>query len=260
MSPSAVRIDRRPFGRNISLLGWLRIAFRLFGLIILLLALLPVHFVTLLAGRVSPWPSRFLGGAAWIVGADVRITGVPAQRELLFVANHVSAIDILAMGGATGTAFVAKAELERAPLLGWLADMNKTVYVARQDRLAIAEQIGRVRDAMATCHRLTVFPEGTTSDGHTLLPFKSALLAVLDPPPERLMVQPVWIDYGADTADIAWVGAESGIDYGLRILARPLRFALTLHFLEPFAPQDFPGRKAMAAEAQARIREAMARR
>ena len=73
----------------------------------------------------------------------------------------------------------------------------------------------------------------------------------LDPAPAGLTVQPVRIDYGAATAELAWVGDEPGIDHARRVLARPGRFTATLHFLEPFAPSG--DRKTIAAEARARI-------
>jgi 1-acyl-sn-glycerol-3-phosphate acyltransferase len=106
---------------------------------------------------------------------------------------------------------------------------------------------------------VTVFPEGTTTDGQSLLPFKSAMLKVLEPPPPGVLVQPVLLDYGALAPLIGWVGDERGVDNALKILARPGTFALNVHFLEPFSPADHPGRKAIAGEGRARIAEALDR-
>jgi lyso-ornithine lipid O-acyltransferase len=258
VSPSLAGIDDAAPRRGVrSIGGWLRIGLRLAALVTVLLALLPLHYLTHALGRKSHWPSRFLGAAAWIVGADVRTVGQPDQHELLFVANHISAIDILALGGATATAFIGKAELKATPVVGWLASINRTLYVSRENRLGVGDQIAQLRDALSEWHRITVFPEGTTGDGRGLLPFKSSLLAVLEPPPPGLLVQPLWLDYGDATDDIAWVGTEGGVDYALRILARPERFTLTIHFLNAFDPQAMGGRKAVAAEAQRQIAAAM---
>ena len=119
-----------------------------------------------------------------------------------------------------------------------------------------AGQIARLREALAELWSVTIFPEGTTADGFNLLPFKGALLAVLDPPPPGVMVQPVFLDYRA-APDVAWVGDEPGLDNALRIFARAGSFPLTIRFLEPFDPAKLNGRKAVAAEARARISAAL---
>ncbi|MEG8027218.1 lysophospholipid acyltransferase family protein [Sphingomonas aerolata] len=86
----------------------------------------------------------------------------------MFVANHLSWIDILLLSGATGTAFIAKAELRRAPLVGWLCTLNATIFVSRADRMAVTAQIAQLRDTLARDWPVTLFPEGTTGDGVTL--------------------------------------------------------------------------------------------
>jgi len=100
----------------LSLRGWLRLGVR-FGLMLALLLLcLPLHYLYRVLFYGSPFPQLFLGGVARIVGARVERVGTPLKRDVFFVANHVSWIDILAMAGASGTAFVAKA------VAGWLAN------------------------------------------------------------------------------------------------------------------------------------------
>lgn len=106
---------------------------------------------------------------------------------------------------------------------------------------------------------LTVFPEGTTSDGRSLLPFKSSLLSALDPPPPGIAIQPVWLDYGPDVADMAWVGDEHGLDNFLKILARRKSLPVTVHFLAPLQPEETASRKLMATASRERILAAMGR-
>ncbi|UYY57966.1 lysophospholipid acyltransferase family protein [Sphingomonas sp. S2-65] len=227
---------------------------------LLLLAVLthvPVHGAWRLFRLPSPWPRRFLGRVARIVGARVETIGTPRGRDVFYVSNHVSWIDILALGGASGTAFVAKAEIGAAPVVGWLAGLNRTVYVNRENRMGVAGQIEQLRAALDGNWAITVFPEGTTTDGKSLLPFKTPMLRVLEPPPPDVMVQPVLLDYGAAGEDIGWVGEESGLDNARRVLARRGSFPLRVHFLEPFDPADFPGRKAIAAESRRRIEAAL---
>ena len=204
----------------------------------------------------SPWPRLFLGLVARIVGARPRIVGKPLRRDVVFVANHQSWVDILVVAGTTGSAFVAKADLRAAPLVGWLCTLNHTIFVSREDRLGIAEQIDQLRSALAQAWPVTVFPEGTTGDGVTLLPFKAALFEVLDPPPAGVLVQPIRIDYGAAMRDLAWLGDEPGQANATRVLKRRGGFRATLHFCDPFDPAAFHGRKAIAAEARRRIEAA----
>ncbi|KQM67774.1 acyl-phosphate glycerol 3-phosphate acyltransferase [Sphingomonas sp. Leaf17] len=235
----------------------IRLYTRLAALLLTLIAALIVHGLWRLVRLPSPWPRLFLGTVARIVGARVRVVGVPLRRDVVFVANHLSWIDILALAGATGSAFVAKAELRGVPLVGWLCMLNDTIFVSREDRLGVVAQIAQIRAAVATGRPVTIFPEGTTGDGHAVLPFKAALLGALDPPaPTGVRVQPVRIDYGAATDDLAWVGDEPGGDHARRVLTRRGSFVATLHFLPPFAPADIGGRKAIAAEARRRIVEA----
>jgi lyso-ornithine lipid O-acyltransferase len=232
---------------------WLRVAM----LVVALLLLVPLHYLFRLVRLPSPWPRYFLSAAARICGARIHRVGTHLKRDVFYISNHLSWIDILALGGASGTAFIAKAEIERAPVVGWLAGLNRTVYVKRENRLGVAEQINELRDALAETWAITVFPEGTTTDGKSLLPFKTPMLRVLEPPPPGVMVQPVMLHYGAAADDICWIGQERGLNNARRVLGRKGSFRLDVHFLEPFHPRDFPGRKVIAAESRRRIETAL---
>ncbi|TKD53077.1 lysophospholipid acyltransferase family protein [Sphingomonas baiyangensis] len=258
MSDAARRADAAA-GRPppLSLSGRLRFVARVAMLVGAVLIFVPLHYLWRLLRLSSPWPRLFLGTAGRIAGARVLRVGTPLRRDVFYIANHLSWIDILAIGGTSGSAFVAKAEIGASPIVGWLAGLNRTVYVKREDRLGVADQINQLRDALADNWAITVFPEGTTTDGRSMLPFKSSMMKVLEPPPPGVLVQPVLLDYGAAGPDIAWIGSESGRDNAVRVLARRGSFELRVHFLEPFHPRDFPGRKAIAAESRRRIAEAL---
>ncbi|MBL8649461.1 MAG: 1-acyl-sn-glycerol-3-phosphate acyltransferase [Sphingopyxis sp.] len=241
----------------ISLAGKLRIAWRLLLLFLAVVLLVPLHYFFRIVRYGSPFPRLFLFLAGYISGARVIRHGTPLRRDVFFISNHISWVDIFALAGASGTAFVAKAELDASPVIGWLCRLNRTVFVSREDRSGVADQINRLREAFADNWSIAVFPEGTTSDGQSLLPFKSSMMQVLDPPPPGVLVQPVMLDYGAIAEWIGWIGVEAGGDNAKRILARPGNFPLHIHFLDPFDPRDFPGRKAITAEARRRIEEAL---
>ena len=227
------------------------------ALLATLAAFLPLHFAYRIFAYGSPFPKYFLKTAARICGARVERKGTALRRDVVFLSNHVSWLDILTLAGASGTAFVAKAEVQQTPVVGWLADLNRTVYVQREARMDVARQINAVREALTDNWSVTIFPEGTTGDGHSLLPFKSSILKLLEPPPPGVLVQPVLMDYGALSTELCWVGEESGAANALGILARPGSFPVRIHFLEPFDPDDCAGRKAIAARARAEIETAL---
>ena len=238
-------------------MGWTRIGFRAVGIIAILIPLVILHYLWRALRQSSPWPRLFLGLTGWIAGARVELSGTPVRRDVVFISNHISWIDILVIAGASGSAFVAKAEIRAAPIVGWLSTLNRTVFVSREDRAGVGEQIDRLREALADTWSVTIFPEGTTDDGRSLLPFKSSLLKILEPAPPGVVVQPLMLDYGADGPDIGWLGNESGANNALRVLARQGSFRVGVRFLEPFSPGEFTGRKAIAAEARVRIAAAL---
>lgn len=241
----------------ISPLGYARIAVRLLAMVATLLITVPLHYGWRLFAYGSPMPRLALRLIARIVGARVTVVGTPLQRDVFFLANHLSWLDIPAIAGASGTAFVAKAEVAATPVIGWLCRLNRTVFVQREARLNVAEQINAVREALSDNRAITVFPEGTTTDGRSLLPFKSSILKALEPPPPGVLVQPLLVDYGPHGEDLCWIGEEDGLDNALRVLARRGSFSLRIQFLEPFSPADYPGRKVIAAEARQRIERAL---
>lgn len=218
-----------------------------------MLVVVPLHYLFRLVKYGSPFPMLFLRLASRMIGARVRVHGVPLRHDVFFMPNHVSWFDIPVIGGITGSAFVARAEIAEMRMLGWMARLNRTVFTRRKERMSIAEQINALREAVADTWSVVIFPEGSVTDGHSLLPFKTSMLSVLEPPPPGMLVQPIVIDYGPLAEWIGWLGEESGLDNARRIFARPGTFAVDLYFLDPFDPHDFNGRKAVAAEARRQI-------
>ena len=241
----------------VSAMGWMRIVARSLALVALIVVFVPLHYLYRTVSYGSPFPMLFLRYAARVCGAKVEVHGTHLKRDVFFVANHISWVDILALAGASGTAFVAKAELAEAPVVGWLASLNRTVFVKREHRMGVAEQINALKEALVDNWSVTVFPEGTTTDGQSLLPFKTSMLSVLEPPPPGVLVQPVILDYGPVAEWIGWIGEEGGLNNAKRVLSRKGTFRVALHYLEPFSPEDFKGRKAISQESRRRIEEAL---
>mgnify|MGYP005849464791 CR=1 FL=1 len=243
--------------RDPGLTGRVRLALRA-GLIVLsLVVMVPLYYIWRVFRLSNPWPKLFLRTVGRACGARVKIVGIPLKRDVFYISNHLSWLDIPVIAGRNGSSFVAQDGIKSWPVVGWLCKLNNTVFVSRGNRMGIAGQINELREALNETWAITIFPEGTTTDGSGLLPFKSPLLQVLDPPPPGVMVQPMFLDYGATAHDIAWVGEETAPNNALRLFTRGGSFDATLHFLEPFSPADFPGRKAIAAEARVRIEAAL---
>ena len=233
-----------------------RLLFRTLAMAAALLVCLPLHYLWRLAGRRSPWPRRFLAWVARAAGMRVQVAGAPLTRDVLFLANHLSWLDILVLAGASGTAFVAKAEVATTPVIGWLAGLNDTVFVARTERSGVRGQADALRDALASGQPVALFPEGTTDGGPAILPFRASLLAALFPPLPGVRVQPVALDYGAAAHDLAWIGDEPGLANVRRVLGRRGTTPVTVHFLAPVDPAT-GDRKALASAARAEIVEAL---
>ena len=213
------------------------------------------HYAARATGR-SHWPRRFLAGVARIAGADVRRHGPSPGARHLLLANHISWLDIPVLAGATGCAFVSKAEIREHWFLRWIAEQNATVYVDRADRRAVHDQAASLREGLDSHQPLAIFPEGTVGDGRTLLPFKPALLSAVAPPPDGVQVIPVAIDYHEHAEAIAWNTKAPGLHDFLRVLGRASSTAVTVRVLDPLA--EAGDRKALARAAAEAIAGALA--
>ncbi len=234
----------------------MRLVLRVLAMAAALLVCLPLHYLWRMLRRPSPWPRIFLGLVARAAGMRVRVVGEPLERDVLFLANHLSWLDILVLAGASGTAFVSKAEVAATPVVGWLAGLNNTVFVARAERSGVRGQADALRSALASGQPVALFPEGTTDGGPAILPFRPSLLAALYPPLPGVKVQPVALDYGAAAHDLAWIGNEAGLANVKKVLTRPGTVPVTLHFLAPVDPET-GDRKALARAARDEIVEAL---
>ncbi len=231
----------------------MRFAFRMARILAGLLFYLPLHYLWKLARRRSPWPSKFLGWVGRSAGMRLTVVGTPIPSHVLFLANHLSWLDIMLLADASGTAFVSKDDVARWPVIGWLASLNNTVFIARTQRNSVRGQADQLRSALMTGQPVALFPEGTTEGGTEVLPFRASLLASLFPPLPGVKVQPVALDYGAAGEDIAWLGKEGAAANAKRVLSRPGKARVKVHFLDPIDPADLPDRKALAEKSRAEI-------
>ena len=203
-----------------------------------------------LLGRGQYFVRLFLGGAGRILGLRVSCSGPPVSAHVLYVANHISWLDILVLGGSTDARFIAKSEIARWGLIGWLARVANTVFVSRERRSETRVQASAVADALR-CHQpVAMFAEGSTGDGLAVNPFKPSLFAAAIE--AGAQVQPVAIDYGSGRAEYAWPRELRFPAEMKRILNRGSPIPVRLHFLPPLDARLFD-RKQLAASSHAAV-------
>ena len=221
--------------------GGLRVAWRLLTFTVwTLLCGLVQSVLLLLPGRAKVrLPLIYWAGCCWCLGLRVRVVGAPRARDLptVFVSNHSSWMDIPALGSCLPACFIAKGEVGRWPVISTIARLGRTVFVSRRAAGAARENADIAR-RLGDGDSLILFPEGTTSDGARIMPFRSAFLAVAESEQPHLL-QPVTIVYDeidflpirrADRALLAWFGDMELASHFNRIARhRGLRVTIELH-------------------------------
>ncbi|MBV8934692.1 MAG: 1-acyl-sn-glycerol-3-phosphate acyltransferase [Alphaproteobacteria bacterium] len=163
------------------------------------LALMPVQLLGLVLGCTwtSTLPVFYHRWCCWILGFRIRVIGKPtSKRPVLYAANHISYTDITVLGSVIPGSFIAKSEIARWPFFGWLAKLQRSVFVDRQVR-STAAQRDAIGKRLAAGDALILFPEATSGDGNRVLPFKSALFAAAQQGAgvPQVTVQPVSLAY-----------------------------------------------------------------
>ena len=220
-----------------------------------------------LFGKVRPWTpqiTRVVCRLAFpILSMGYTVQGRPMLVRGAIVANHSSWMDVFALNAAQCLYFVAKSEVAHWALIGWLARATGTVFIARKGTEAKAQQA--VFEArLQAGHRLAFFPEGTSSDGLRVLPFKSTLFAALYTHglDHVMQVQPVSLRYhaplGRDARFYGWWGDMTFAGHLMQVLAckRPGRVEVIFH--DPVKVDAFGDRKLLAAHCERVIRAGMA--
>jgi lyso-ornithine lipid O-acyltransferase len=203
-----------------------------------------------------------------ILGFRVRTIGAPtAERPVLFVSNHVSYTDIAVLGSLIVGSFIAKTEVAAWPLFGWLAKLQRTVFVDRRVRSTRLQREAMTR-RLAAGDALILFPEGTSGDGNRVLPFKSALFSAAENRQEidPIAVQPVSIAYtrldGMPLGRLlrpffAWYGTADLAPHLWNMLGLGT-VEVVVEFHPPTFIADCGSRKALARYCHARIAGGMA--
>ena len=240
-----------PVARPQGLRDWMRVLRRGAGAVLALLAgvllILPLRGIErLFHGQRRPW-----------TGPLVQIVCGPGA----VVAIHSSWLDILVLNAAMPVFFVSKSEVAGWPGINILTRVTNTHFVVRDPRLAQA-QAGEFAARISAGHRLLFFPEGTSTDGRRLLPFKPTLFqGFLDPAlPRGLAIQPASTVYQApERADPRFYGWWGDMDLGPHLLAvlaarRQGTATVILHDPIPVAGQT---RKTLAFACEEAVRQGL---
>ena len=209
---------------------YIRLVLKLVSGVITVLFLFPVY------SREKRWRAiqRWSRGVCRIVCLELKVIGAPpaAGRSLLAVGNHVSWLDIHVIHSAWRVRFVAKSEVRRWPVIGWLAARTGTLFIDRRRRRHAASINRAIHDAFAAGDAVAVFPEGTTTEGTQLLRFHASLLQpAVD---EGALVVPIALRYVNDHGEVdvtpSYVGDRSLLDSMASVVSAP-RLRAELHFL-----------------------------
>ena len=231
---------------------------------------IPVQMVALglKLGFAKRWPIVYHRTCTRLLGFEVVIKGERSHaKSTLFLANHSSYVDIMVLGSLIKGSFVAKAEVAGWPLFGLLAKLQRTVFVDRRARL-VAGQRDEMARRLTKGDNLILFPEGTSSDGNRILPFKSALLAVaeLEVDGAPIPVQPVSVAYthldgiplGRHLRPFyAWYGDMDLAGHMWQMAGLGL-MRVTVEFHAPVTVAAFGSRKALARHCQQAVAAGLA--
>lgn len=261
--------DMPPVHPPLNLTGALRALVRAAALIVLVFGGLGLLLMVRLVERplyglhrpLTPHITQFV--CRWslrILGIGFVLHGAPMQGRGAVVANHTSWLDIFALNAAKRAYFVSKSEVAGWPGIGWLARATGTVFIERNPARA-KEQTELFRDRLLAGHKLLFFPEGTSTDGLQVLPFKTTLFQSFFAADLRaeISVQPVSVIYhapaGAEARFYGWWGDTSFGAHLLVTLAPARQGRVEVIYHPPLPVSDFADRKALAKACEDRVRQ-----
>jgi 1-acyl-sn-glycerol-3-phosphate acyltransferase len=233
-------------------------AVRLTAFLTLFFGMIPIHVAVAFANprHATRLPMIFHRLLLKIIGFKVQVHGALASGgPVLFVANHASYLDIPVLGALIPGSFVAKAEVASWPLFGFMAKLQNTVFIERRAR-HVDQQRQTLISHLSQGHNLILFPEGTSTDGQRVLPFKSSLFSAIEDAAADLdiLVQPVSITCTAlDNLPMTqslrhmygWYGDLELVPHLWQAL-KCSRFTVDVIFHPPLHARDIPDRKRLA--------------
>ena len=240
----------------------LRASFILLGFLSLTLTLMPVQFVLVnlrsRAASLLPW--YYHRTLSHLLGVRIILEGPVPTTPTLLVSNHVSWLDIPILSSVMPLSFIAKREVGGWPMFGWMAKLQRCVFVNRESRHSTGKSSVEITKRLHAGDTLVLFPEGTSNDGNTVMPFKSSYFGAaenLDVP-----VVPITVAYLSNynlaltkrqRPSFAWYGGMDLLPHLWESLkAGPIEVSIQFHEPLPHIP-----RKEMAKLAHATITKSL---
>lgn len=251
----------------------LRVIWVTSAMLLVTLLLLPFHLFAIIlkdpARQYSPYLWHKI--ACWLLGIQIKRKGkLLKQRPLMIAANHSSWLDIVVLGATTPLVFIAKSDVKDWPIFGALAKLQRTVFIERNRRNQTGKQVSTIARRMQKGDVVVLFPEGTTSDGNYVLPFKSALFGAAERAQagiesHELTIQPISIAYvsahgvplGRGNRDLAsWPGDVALMPHLLNIIKEG-SLGVEITFAEPIIFTEDMSRSEIAKLCEARVRKGL---
>jgi 1-acyl-sn-glycerol-3-phosphate acyltransferase len=236
--------------------------------------LMPLQLLFLATGSryARTFPHWYHRQVCKIVGIRLDVDGeVAATQGVLLISNHVSWLDITVLSAVAPVSFVAKQEVASWPFVSWLAKLQRSVFVDRTRRSEVGDKANEILNRLAEGDHIVLFAEGTSSDGNSVIPFKTALFAAAKPPGGAPMGAQVSAQtlaltytkiYGLPLCRrgrymIAWYGDMNLASHAWQLLGfGPIDASIRIG---PPVPLDqFPDRKALARYAEDKVRKDVA--
>ncbi|GAA6138588.1 lysophospholipid acyltransferase family protein [Arenicella sp. 4NH20-0111] len=243
--------------KNNYFIGFIRIV-----LIVLWIVTMPLIYMVARLVRVPKYtqlPHVFHAGVCKILGIQVSCSGSMSERRpTLYLSNHVSYVDIFVLGQLPAY-FIAKAEVASWPVLGTLAQFQNTLFIERKAGRA-KQQLKVLQNHLEQSNSLTLFPEGTSTNGTHVEPFKSTLLESANlPDGPRVAIQPVTVAYTHYDGELivdqqtrdhyAWYARMPFLPHFLGLMPRK-KVSAKIHFHPVCYLDEFETRKECAQHCQ----------
>ncbi len=213
-------------------------------------------------GRPTWVPQLYNKMLSALLGLKYSIEGNPPSCGMI-LANHVSWKDILILNAALPLSLIAKREVGGWPLFGSLARLQGTIFINRERKRSIIASLAEIQTRLKVGDTMVLFPEGTTHNGKSVLPFKSSFVAAAER--TQTQVTPVTIIYQSQHGlpltlrqrpNVAWYGEGTLAPHLMGVLrGGPVQVKVIFH--EPLQIKDFANRKALTKEAEMTVRKAL---
>ena len=198
-----------------------------------------------------------------LLSIKIIIKGNIGEDGSLIVSNHASWIDIFIISSVIKTSFVSKSEVSKWPLVSWLAKLQGTIFINRNNPKELTKTASEIHDRISKKQNVVLFPEGTSSDGNRVLPFKSSIFILCELTGSKLNIQPISIAYTKynglamgriERTLIAWYGDMDLLTH-LYKLIRSGSFEVELTFHNRIDISEKKSRKDIARDCEVIVRD-----